>query len=145
MQCAVIVIWLVIGSREVTGELRSSGHFPPMPDNNVIWDICVCVITSSSQLRSDIISIIYVSLTEAEPVDEKVYREKVGCLIYIMTATRPDLCYIVTKLSKYMSQPNKNHMIAAKHTLRYLKSTKDLKLVYSKSNESFALTGFCDS
>lgn len=82
---------------------------------------------------------------KAEPVDERAYREIVGSLIYIMTATRPDLCYIVTKLSQYMSKPTKNHMIAAKHTLRYLKSTIDHKLVYNKSNQPFVLTGFCDS
>ena len=81
----------------------------------------------------------------AEPADNRLYREIVGSLIYIMTATRPDLCYIVTKLSQYMSQPSKNHMIAAKHVLRYLKATMFQKLVYTKSDEPFTLTGFCDA
>jgi len=35
----------------------------------------------------------------SEPVDAKLYRSIVGSLIYIMTATRPDLCYVVTRLS----------------------------------------------
>lgn len=33
----------------------------------------------------------------------RLYREIVGSLIYIMSATRPDLCFVVTKLSQYMS------------------------------------------
>ena len=31
--------------------------------------------------------------------DVKLYRQIVGSLIYIMTATRPDLCFVVNKLS----------------------------------------------
>ena len=81
----------------------------------------------------------------AVPADERLYREIVGSLIYVMTATRPDLCYIVTKLSQYMSQPTQNHMISAKHALRYLKATCDHKLVYRKSADSLRLVGNCDA
>jgi len=37
--------------------------------------------------------------------DEKTYRTIVCSLIYAMSATRPDLCFIVTYLSQYMSKP----------------------------------------
>ena len=37
--------------------------------------------------------------------DARLYREIVGSLIYIMTATRPDLCYSATKVSQHMSNP----------------------------------------
>ena len=37
--------------------------------------------------------------------DPRIYRGIVGSLIYVMTGTRPDLCYIVTKLSQKMSEP----------------------------------------
>ena len=30
---------------------------------------------------------------ESAPVDSRLYREIVGSLVYIMTSTRPDLCY----------------------------------------------------
>ena len=33
--------------------------------------------------------------------DEKKYREMVGSLVYVMICTRPDLCYVVTKLSQH--------------------------------------------
>ena len=51
------------------------------------------------------------------------YREIVGSLIYIVTATRPDLCFIATTLSRYLSMPDDTHMVIAKHVLRYLKAT----------------------
>ena len=34
--------------------------------------------------------------------------------------------WITTKLSQYLSKPNKGHMTAAKHVLRYLKGTLDI-------------------
>ena len=38
--------------------------------------------------------------------DFSIYREIVGSLIYVMTGTRPDLSYVVTKLAQHMSKPN---------------------------------------
>ena len=47
-----------------------------------------------------------------------------GSLIYVMTGTRPDLCYIVTNLSQHMAKPTELHLTMAKHILRYIKGTK---------------------
>ena len=61
-----------------------------------------------------------------------------------MTCTRPDICWIVTKLSQYLSRPLKCHWVAAKHVLRYLKGTLDYELCYKKCND-FALIGYSDA
>jgi len=82
---------------------------------------------------------------QLKSVDEKTYRAIVGSLIYAMSATRPDLCFIVTYLSQYMSKPTSVHMTMAKHVLRYLKGTSDYKLVFRKSDVDMNLTGFCDA
>ena len=47
--------------------------------------------------------------------DRKLYKEIEGSLIYSMTTTRPDLCFIVTKLSQFMSEPYDKRMKIAKH------------------------------
>ena len=65
-----------------------------------------------------------------ESTDPKLYRAKVGSLIYVMTGTRPDLCYVVTKLSQKMSKPIRP--CAAKHVLRYLSGTQELGLTFKK-------------
>lgn len=82
---------------------------------------------------------------EGESVDSSYYRAIVGSLIYAMTSTRPDLCYIVTKLSQHLSNPVTEHLTMAKHVLRYLKSTKDVGLVFTKSDGPLVLTGFSDA
>ena len=43
--------------------------------------------------------------TDNDSTDQRKYREAVGSLIYLMVCTRPDICWIVTKLSQYMSKP----------------------------------------
>ena len=75
----------------------------------------------------------------------KLYREIVGSLIYAMTATRPDLSYVVTKLSQKMSAPSMQDMNVAKGVLRYLQGTLDYRLVFRKAKENAYLQGYCDS
>ena len=80
-----------------------------------------------------------------ECVDSKLYQEIVGSLIYLMTCTRPDITFVVTKLSECMNKPTRANLNAAKHVLRYLKGTKHYSLKFSKSESNLKLTGFCDS
>ena len=77
--------------------------------------------------------------------DARLYREIVGSLIYIMTCTRPDLSYVVTKLSQYMAKPRVAHLTVAKNALRYLKGTVNSDLRFATNGESVNLVGFCDS
>jgi hypothetical protein len=80
-----------------------------------------------------------------ELADSRLYRAMVGSLIYVMTGTRPDLCYIVTKLSQKMSKPTQADLSTAKHVLRYMKGTQELGLTFRKSLSPLTLKGFCDS
>ena len=66
-----------------------------------------------------------------QQVTEKHF-QIVGSLIYIMTCTRPDLSWIVSKLSQHLAEPKQQHWTAAKHLLRYLKGTMDQELHYRK-------------
>ena len=68
-----------------------------------------------------------------------------GSLIYIMSGTRPDLCYIVTKLSQNMGRPIEANLIAEKHVLQYLKGTTEQSLKFRKGADTLKLLGFCDS
>ncbi|CAI7745366.1 unnamed protein product [Closterium sp. NIES-53] len=72
----------------------------------------------------------------APPSDESVepscpYPELVGCLMYLMTCTRPDLAYPLSILTRYVAprrhQPE--HWEAAERVLRYLCSTSGMGLV----------------
>eukprot|EP00253_Pinus_taeda_P034538 PITA_34538 len=60
--------------------------------------------------------------TSGEEVDDTVYRQLVGPLMYLVN-TRPDICYAVNQLSQAMVKPTKLFWKAGKHVLRYLRGT----------------------
>ena len=62
------------------------------------------------------------------PSDRTPYRELLGCLMYIMIATRPDIAFVVSYLARFAHAHDDTHWEAAKRVLRYLKSTMDYKL-----------------
>ena len=69
-----------------------------------------------------------------------------GCLMYAMLCTRPDLCTAVNILSRYQTKCNKELWICLKRVLRYVKGTIDLKLVYKRiDNYEQILTGYVDA
>lgn len=72
---------------------------------------------------------------ESEPVDVTMYRRIIGKQLYL-TTTRPDIVYATGILSRYMSNPRKVHMDAARHVLRYLKGTTDFGILYRKGESS---------
>ncbi|CAM1292454.1 Uncharacterised protein r2_g164 [Pycnogonum litorale] len=87
-----------------------------------------------------------IKVDESEELETpNAYRAIVGSLIYVMTGTRPDLCYIVTKLSQYMANPKQVHLNIAKRVLRYLKCALDHGLKFQRSDTPLKLIGFCDS
>ena len=79
------------------------------------------------------------------PVDPRRYREAVGSLVYAMTCTRPDICWVVTKLSQFLTNPTKEHWVAVKHVLWYLKGTFDFELCYRKCDDGLTLIGYSDA
>lgn len=82
---------------------------------------------------------------DGELIDSKRYREVIGSLIYVMTCTRPDISWIVSKLSQYLSEPKEQHWITAKHVLRYLKGTMNQELCYKKGVEKLNLVAYSDA
>ncbi|CAI7819549.1 unnamed protein product, partial [Closterium sp. NIES-53] len=87
----------------------------------------------------------------ALPSDESVepsgpYPELVGCLMYMMTCTRPDLAYPLSILARYVAprRHRPEHMAAAKRVLRYLCSTSGMGLVLG-GRRPVVLTGHADA
>ncbi|CAI7898440.1 unnamed protein product [Closterium sp. NIES-53] len=87
----------------------------------------------------------------ALPSDEFVepsgpYPELVGCLMYLMTCTRPNLAYPLSILARYVApgRHRPEHMAAAKRVLRYLCSTSGMGLVLG-GRSPVVLTGHADT
>ncbi|CAI7733009.1 unnamed protein product [Closterium sp. NIES-54] len=69
------------------------------------------------------------------------YPELVGCLMYLMTCTRPDLAYPLSLLARYVApgRHRKVHLDAAKRVLRYLCNTSGMGLMLG-GQDSVVLT-----
>lgn len=82
-------------------------------------------------------------LDEITHMQQVPYRELVGLLMYIANGTRPDICYAVNMLAQVASNPGRVHWEAAKRVVRYLKGTRDLKLIWGASQSG--LLGYTDA
>ena len=60
------------------------------------------------------------------------YREAVGSLMYAVVRTQPDIAYAVSYLARFMLNPGRMHWEAVKRVIRYLKGTKDAKLILGR-------------
>ena len=76
-------------------------------------------------------------------IDQLEYAQIVGCLMYAMTSTRPDIAFAVGKLSRFTSNPSANHWRALRRILRYLKGTMAYGISYVGSPS--VLEGYSDA
>ena len=53
------------------------------------------------------------------------YASTVGFIICAMICIRPDVAYLLGIVSRYQSDPGKNHWKVVKTILKYLRNTKD--------------------
>ena len=63
---------------------------------------------------------------------QREYASAIGCLMYLMQCTRPDVAFAVSKLSRFTSNPSVEHWKAIGRVFGYLMKTKRLGLQYSK-------------
>ena len=87
--------------------------------------------------------------TETEKLEMKnvPYREAVGCLNFLSQTTRPDICFAVGLVSRFLNNPGKRHWQAVKHIFRYLKGTMHFGLKYTvpKRDNKLGLTVYSDA
>lgn len=74
------------------------------------------------------------------------YVTGIGSLMYGMVCTRPDLTFAVSVINRFIKNPGRLHWEALKWTLRYIRGSSNLGLVFkhSKDKDDF-ITGFVDA
>ncbi|GAB1869619.1 Gag-pol polyprotein [Camponotus japonicus] len=80
-------------------------------------------------------------------IEKKPYRELIGCLMYLMLTTRPDLSASVNYFSRFQSNATDLHWNGLKRILRYIRGTLNYGLFYrrSGSGNDAALMGYADA
>ncbi|CAI7888117.1 unnamed protein product [Closterium sp. NIES-54] len=85
----------------------------------------------------------------APPSDKSVqpsglYPELVGCLVYLMTCTRPDLSYALSLLARYVA-PSSHRKTTHRSTLRYSFSLGTGSVSWRSTRSSFVLSSSCEA
>ena len=84
------------------------------------------------------------AVDDSDVVDTELYQSAVGSLLYLSVATRPDIAFAVSNVAKYCARPTKQHWIAVKRIMRYLKGTLNHGLCYTLSHNTQCV-GFSDA
>jgi hypothetical protein len=83
------------------------------------------------------------TLAEIAKMRNIPYREAVGSLMYASMGTRPDITFATSTVAQFLENPGMAHWEAVKRIFRYLKGTKEMRLVYG--DEERDLQGWVDA
>ena len=72
-----------------------------------------------------------------EAVDQGQFQSEVGSLLYLSILTKPYNMYPISNVAKFCVNPCKQHWIAVRQIMHYLKGTLSIGLLYNQdgSNE----------
>ena len=75
---------------------------------------------------------LHLSKNKSESVSQLEYSRVIGSLMYLMSCTRPDIAYAISKLSRYTSNPGSDHWKGITRVLRYLRYIRSYVLHYTR-------------
>ncbi|GJY51077.1 retrovirus-related pol polyprotein from transposon TNT 1-94 [Tanacetum coccineum] len=90
----------------------------------------------SGQARTPIDTSLHLSKNRGLGVAQLEYSRIIGMLMYLMTGTRPDLAYAVSRLSRYTSNPSYGHWKAITRVLHYLRYSRDSKSAMERAKST---------
>jgi len=82
---------------------------------------------------------------EVTNMAEVPYASVVGCLMYAMVCSHPNLAHVVSQVSKYMSKSGRQHWEAVKWIFRYLRGTVGHGIVFGNQQGDPLVVGYVDS
>ncbi|GJZ11903.1 zinc finger, CCHC-type containing protein [Tanacetum coccineum] len=94
--------------------MLSSGFLLNQSDKNVNRKDCSPVSTPMDPVEK-------LKPNTGKHVDQLEYSRAIGCLMYAMTSTRPDIAYVVGRLSRFTSNPSRQHWKAITRVFKYLR------------------------
>jgi Reverse transcriptase (RNA-dependent DNA polymerase)/gag-polypeptide of LTR copia-type/GAG-pre-integrase domain len=77
-------------------------------------------------------------------MEDKPFRQLLGCLMWIAGGTRPDIAFAVNAMSRFQQNPGPAHWRGLQHILAYLKGTLSHQLTY-RHGHGLKPIGFVDA
>ncbi|KAK2440388.1 putative mitochondrial protein [Trifolium repens] len=81
---------------------------------------------------------------DEDAVDPTLFKQIVGSLRYLCNS-RPDICFAVGLISRFMEDPRQSHMKAAIRVLKYVAGTQDFGIFFPKTAKNEKLEIMCYS
>ena len=82
-------------------------------------------------------------LADDQFVQDFEYRQKIGCVLYLMICMRPDICFAVGLLARYSNKVSRVAAAGVTRLLQYCYNTKDMLLVLGGTTAY--IMAFCDA
>ena len=98
---------------------------------------------NSGVVKTPIDLTLRLSKNKGESVSQVEYSRVIGSLMYLMSCTRPDIAYAVSKLSRYTSNPGAEHWQGIIRLVKYLRFTRNYGLHYTRYPS--VLEGYSDA
>ena len=100
----------------------------------------------TTPIAARLVPLLVKSTMEATAIDIREFQSTLGSLMHAMTQTRPDLGYVVSKLSRYSHNLGEVHWKAIRHVFKYLSGTRNLGITYRHTrNDKLDFHGYSDS
>ena len=107
-----------------------------------------CKLVSTPLAQHFILSVAQAPSDEKEKLymKETPYANVVGCIMYAMVCTMPNIAYVVNVVNQFMANLRKAHWHTLKWTLRYLRGSLSIGLSYQDTAKmEDVIIGFVDS
>lgn len=76
-------------------------------------------------------------------IPNRLYREAIGSLLYLASATRPDISYAVNVLSRHQVNPTTFEWNMVKRVFQYLSGTRDYEVIFRNTSKN--MTAYSDA
>lgn len=77
--------------------------------------------------------------------DQVSYGEAVGSLMFLCIGSRPDIAYVVSRVSSSLEKPTDRDWSNVKRIMRYIKGTMNFGILYKSDSKNDVLHVYCDS
>lgn len=86
-----------------------------------------------------------ITATEESEIEKKPTKQLIGCLMYLMLGSRPDISFSINYYSRFQEINSNEVWNGLKRLLRYIKGTSHMGLKFKRSEDMQPITCYVDS